>query len=836
MVGLLFRSSLRYFRNHPAQLVLSILGIVLGVALVTAVLITNASSTRAFEQSVSTLTGPVTHRITGGTRGIPEAVFSEFMRSHNLPAAPVISGYLQINGSLYTVQGRDLIAELDVGGSHLRLPVSTGGIESAGSALFISDYTQRRVQFSLVDTITADLNGRTVPIRIAGTFDADNPVASDGILLGDIGYVQKLFDRQGFIDSINLSLTNEHAALLAQTLPPNLQLNPASRQLDTMNQMTRGFQINLTAMSLLALLIGAFLIHNSMTFSVLQRRTVFAIQRLLGTTSRQLYWLIGVEIFCISMIGSLIGIAVGYALAHYLIQLTTRTINDLYFVLHVQQLWFSPWQFLLLLFLGVGTSVLAAMVSAAEAAGVSPLQAVNRSRVESRALQWIPVIAIAGLLMAATGIALALIPSRSLVLGFAAMMLFIIGYGLVLPWAVYHFTHKLHQLIGGTHPILSMIVGSTHQNISRTGLSMAALTIALSATLGVDMMIGSFRYSVSTWLSTTLQSDIYISMPDSGASGVGTGFRGDVVDRLKSLDSVESLSTARAARIDSTGGKIQLLALQPHSQSSAGYQILDGDAAQAWKQFTEQGALLVSEPLANRLSLERGSTLALFTDNAGFVEFPIAGVYRDYGSSHGRLTLIRDTYLEFWDDTGISSVGINLKPDRSPPALLDTLRQWSAEEQQQWLISPNQEIRDQSLEVFDRTFQVTSVLRLLTVGVAFIGVFSALLALQLEKAREVAVLRAIGFTPLQSAVTMLGQTLLMGLLAGLLALPLGWIMSEILIHVINLRSFGWSMESRLPPGVIIETLYLALLSALLAGIYPMWCLSRRTITEQLRDE
>jgi putative ABC transport system permease protein len=138
--------------------------------------------------------------------------------------------------------------------------------------------------------------------------------------------------------------------------------------------------------------------------------------------------------------------------------------------------------------------------------------------------------------------------------------------------------------------------------------------------------------------------------------------------------------------------------------------------------------------------------------------------------------------------------------------------------------------------VFDRTFMVTRVLRWLTVGVAFVGIFSALLALHLERAREFAIIRATGATRLRIISVVLLQTFLMGVLAGLLALPLGWIMSELLIKVINVRSFGWSMQSMLPAGSIPETLILACLSAMLAGIYPALRLSRSNIAAQLRDD
>ena len=151
-------------------------------------------------------------------------------------------------------------------------------------------------------------------------------------------------------------------------------------------------------------------------------------------------------------------------------------------------------------------------------------------------------------------------------------------------------------------------------------------------------------------------------------------------------------------------------------------------------------------------------------------------------------------------------------------------------------VRPTGALRRASLEVFDRTFTVTQVLRLLAVGVAFIGVLSALMALQLERARELAVLRATGLTPGQVWGVVTLQTLLLGLFAGLLALPLGVALAGILVHAINRRSFGWTLQLAVAPGQLWQALALALVAAALAGLYPAWRMSRASAAHALREE
>jgi len=193
-------------------------------------------------------------------------------------------------------------------------------------------------------------------------------------------------------------------------------------------------------------------------------------------------------------------------------------------------------------------------------------------------------------------------------------------------------------------------------------------------------------------------------------------------------------------------------------------------------------------------------------------------------------------YSRYWTDNRIGSLGLLIDPEIPAEDITSQLREGLQAVEQPLMIRSNRTIRETSLAVFDRTFEVTRVLRLLTIGVAFVGIFSALLALHLERAREFAVLRATGATRQQIISIVLYQTVAMGLMAGLAALPLGWIMSEILIHIINVRSFGWSMQSLLPSGTISETLLLSVLAAFLAGLYPAWRLSRSGIASQLRNE
>ena len=342
-----------------------------------------------------------------------------------------------------------------------------------------------------------------------------------------------------------------------------------------MQAMTRGYHSNLTAMSLLALVVGVFLIHNTMTFAVVQRREIFAIKRITGITAGTLLLSILAEALVISLIGSVLGIALGYALAHVLIGLTTQTINDLYFVLHVQQIWFSPWLVAAGLLLGVGSSVLAASLSALDAAGTSPIQARQRSLIEQRTGRVLPLFALLGVAMMGAGLVLAVLPLQSLILGFVALMLLILGYGLALPWLVKLLAGACRRLCARFGISLSLAIGGIERNISRTGLAIAALSIAVSATFGVEIMIGSFRSTVDQWLGSTLQSDIYVSAPTAVSSESSLMLPDGIAAQARAIDGITSISTGRSLSVSTDVGSINMLVVEPHDDSGAGFDLLD---------------------------------------------------------------------------------------------------------------------------------------------------------------------------------------------------------------------------------------------------------------------
>jgi putative ABC transport system permease protein len=363
-------------------------------------------------------------------------------------------------------------------------------------------------------------------------------------------------------------------------------------------------------------------------------------------------------------------------------------------------------------------------------------------------------------------------------------------------------------------------------------VAIAALMIAVAATIGVGIMIASFREAVVRWLEGTLRADIYVSPPSLVGSRPDATLDAALVQRLATTPGVAAAGTARGSAVPSPRGPVQVVAIGMAAGRPPGFVFKRGRPEAVWP-AVERGAVVVSEPFAYRHRVGVGDSVRLRTQEGNRL-FPIAGIFYDYGSSAGVVMMSRATYERHWADRGVSSLALYAAPGVDVARLIEALR--ARAEGREVLIRSNRALREASLVIFDRTFAVTRVLRLLIIVVAFVGVLSALMALGLERARELGLQRALGLTPGQVWGVITAQTGLMGLLAGVLAMPVGVLLAGVLVYVINRRSFGWTMPIDVRPDILLQGVLLALAAALVAGAYPAARMARAAPVDALRDE
>jgi putative ABC transport system permease protein len=851
----ILRLGLRYISRRFFQSILFIIGVALGVAVVIAIDLANSSASRAFSLSSASITGSATHQIVAGGNGLPSELYTRIRLDLGIRnSAPVINEMvaavdvpqpLRLLGvdPFAEPPFRNYLSNIEVIGEvDISAFDALNRFITEPGAILISESLANQLGKEAGDSLSLRLGGSIVELRIIGILrpkDNLSQQALDNLLLTDIATAQEVTGKIGRISRIDLILLeDDDFAAIRAILPEGAQLLSSQESGDALSQMTEAFEINLQALSLLAVVVGVFLIYNTVTFSVVQRRPVIGILRSLGGTKRQIFAFIIGEALILGLFGTILGVGLGIIFGRFTVGIISQTINDLYFSLNVTTVNVQPLSLLKGIALGIVASTGAALLPSIDATRTPPTGSMRRSSLEERTAQLVPYITLAAVLSFGLGIALLQIPTTSLIVSFSALFFVIFGGALLTPLVLTVSMRLLTPVSERLFGILGRIAPrAIIRSLSRTSVAVAALTIAVSVIIGVSVMIGSFRNTVANWLENTLSADIYISPPLLLANESTTGLSPDLLDLVAGVEGVEQVASTRTVQVTAPAYPT----LPPVNLIAVDFDLPSESRDFIWKTVDEpaaalaEGRIMVSEPFAFRRGITQENNQLTLLSPEGELRFEIFGVFYDYSTDQGNVYIARTVYDQYWNDPYISALAAFVADDADLETVMSiietqTLADYDVE------VQSNRDLRNSVFEVFDRTFTITIALRVLATLVAFIGILSALLSLQLEHTHEYGVMRATGMTPNQLRGYTFIQTGLMGLVAGILAIPIGIVLAMVLIYVINVRSFGWTMQFEIIYGEIAQAFLVAIGAALIAGIYPAYQLARMHVGQAIRSE
>ncbi|MEM8983252.1 MAG: FtsX-like permease family protein [Pseudomonadota bacterium] len=810
---------------------MTLLGVTLGVAVIVAIDIATSSSRAAMRVSLNTLYGNSTHQIGAGPAGLSPQLFGALrQRFPTMRFAPVIEERVRVGTTTLTVLGVDPLSEATIRPGLLTATGDPGASLSPAQLLtepggvLVSATTAGALGLAAGDVFAVHYRGVASSAKVLGLVGA---VPAD-FLVTDLANIDAWRGGQGELTRVDVNAAEHPNAIAALRafLPPSVTVVATEAQADATLGMTEAFTINLTAMSLLALLIGAFLIFNAISFSVVQRREHFAIYRALGLARSRVTAVVMREAVVFGLVGTALGLGLGVWLGQGLTTLVAQTVNDLYFRVTVTGHTLATTTLLKSLLLGIGFTLLASVPAAYEAARTRPNLAMRRSTVERGSRQLSQRLLPVALGIAVLALVTLLVSAQQLIAALVGLFLAIMAYALALPVLLaallrYVFLPAAERI----GRIAALTVGSITRNFSRTVVAMVALAVAVSATIGVSTMVGSFRGSVGTWLAGALDADIYIG---AGPGGLTDSDR----TAIARVTGVTATGVTRRTWMETAAGRVRIQAVDLLGPRGS-QQLVNGDPATAWPAFARGDGVLISESHAYRTGLSVGDFVELPVP-LGTAPFNVVGVYRSYDVNGGAVVMSLARYRSIWQDPVIDAMAVRHIPGSDTDALANRISAVFAGRRDVG-VTAQRTLTERSMEVFDRTFLITDVLYWITVGIAFVGVTGALFALQLEQRTELGMLRAMGMSRWQTGRYVIGQSIIIGALAGLAAVPLGLGLAWLLVNVINRRAFGWTMGFETDGGLLIGAVVGSIVAAAIGALLPAIRTSQLRPADALRS-
>lgn len=847
---------LRRLRQEPLRSAVTSVGIALGVAVIVAIQLTNSASVAGFQTALDIVSGQSSLEIVGTGLGVDETRLVElnWLRDYG-EVAPVIQGdvaWRRASGPPETLRvlGIDILRDRpfreyellkwEGGQDEPTLPEFLELLRDPSSAILTAKFASA-AGLTVGSTLPVQYGDRSIRLTVRGLLADEGParVLDGHFVLMDIAGAQELLDRFGRVDRLELRLVEGISVDRAETeigarLPRGFLVQRPAQRGRQVENMLAAFHLNLTALSYIALLVGLFLVYNTVSVTVLSRRDEVGTLRALGATRGRVRLLFLGEAAVLALVGSGLGLLLSRFLADGAIALTSTTVTALYIAAAAAPPSLGMAHVALALGTALPLSLLAAFVPAQEAASVSPTAAMRGSdRLEHRRKASRRLIGV-GLGLLALGVWLSRLPPVGglPLFAYASALMIIFGSAFLVPFVLFAVVLVAEPL--ARHLVRVeywLAVNNLSAAIQRLSISVAALAVSLSMMVAIAIMIGSFRETVIYWVGQTLQADLFVSPGSRPQPGADETLSPEVVSAIAASPDVAAVDRFRVIDVPygTTGVRVgggefdvllahgSLLFKEPE------------DARAAMRSAIGRTAVVVSESFAIKHGVGAGDEVELPTPG-GVTRFRVAAVYYDYSSDRGIVMMDRPIFERYFGNVADSGVTVYLREGADPEQARQLLYATIGDGHSVF-IGTNRSLRAEVLRIFDSTFAITYALEIVAIVVAILGVSGTLVTLILEREREFTILRLIGTGRRQIRRIVIGEAVLIGAISQSIGLIVGFALSLLLIYVVNVQSFGWTIQFHLPVSFLVQSSALMVAATALAGLYPARRAVRLALTQ-----
>lgn len=800
-------------REAKARLALSIAAIALGVALGYAVQLVNQSAINEFAHAVRTLSGAADVTIRGPRAGFDESVYPQIARmSEVATASPVVEADARVVGKTEPLR----ILGVDVFQAGRVQPdlIATSATDLLdvlrADTIFVSPTAANWLGVKEGDLIRLQVGLGEVELRVAGL----SPAEGTRFGLMDIAGAQTALQRLGRINRIDIRLRSgvdaeAFRARVKGVLPPGVVAERPDASIERAAAVSRAYRVNLNVLALVALFTGGLLVFSTQALAVVRRRAQLALLRVLGLKGRGLVALLLLEALLLGVVGAAAGVAIGYGLARVILGVIGADLGAGHFRGLDPALDFDVAWALIFLALGVGVALAGSFAPAIEAARAQPaaaLKAGDEQRVFAQLKTAWP-----GVATVAAGALLTLAPPLNglPIPGYTAIALLLVGTIMLMPRlaATAFGVARVRRGVPAQLALLQLR-GAPGQAM----VSLASIVASVSLLVSMAIMVSSFRTSLSAWLEHVLPADLYVR---AGLSGDTAFIPAADQERLGRLPGVRRIEYARTQTLilGSTELPVTLIARpidrrDPAQRLPLVSEIIAPGAA-------EPPPIWISEAAADVHRLALGQPIDL--PIGGATRFIVAGIWRDYIRVQGAAVIERDVFMRLTGDRDANEAAVWFEPGADPGSIKRAIRAVAPDPEKLDLAEPG-ELRRRSLSIFDRTFAITYVLEAAALIIGLAGLSSSFGALVLARRREFGMLRHLGMTRRQIAAMLRVEGVAVTALGLAVGCGLGWLISLVLIHVVNRQSFHWSMDLDIPWAALTAFCAVMLVAASLTAV------------------
>lgn len=837
MIRLLRYIAWRRLRRERLRTVITLLGIGLGVAVVLAIELANRATLNSVEVMVDQIAGETRLSVRGDAAGFPDSMLALVARHPAVgKALPIVeaSSRHEETGATLLVLGVDLLVDSGSRGYTTEVSDPFSLVTRPDRVLVAAGYAGRH-DLEPGSTMTL-LTGRgLIPVTVGGVIESGGVAEAYGgkVIVMDVTAAQFLFQREGRLDRIDVVPAEAEAmalqsggrealaalaARIGGDLPGSLRVELPESRVSQAAELLSSFQVNLRMVSTVALFVGMFLVYNTMSIAVVQRRREIGILRALGVPKGRVLALFTIEGFVYGLVGSGLGVLVGIGLARGALAAVTGTVSRLYLLVEATRVPLSPIAIAACMLLGTGVSTVAAFLPGREAAGEPPVVTLRQAPFQGSRRGRILLSVVVGVALLGLAAWLATLPPvRGVALfGYIAGFLVVFGFAFFSPLACILFGRTARPLLGRWFGIEGKLAADhLTRTIGRSALSVSALMTGLALVVCVATMIHSFKESIVVWIENTVGADLLVSTSAGEAAAASIPFPVEFGDSLATIPGVVSVNSFRLieSRYRGQGIAISSLLLADWIRDNRLIAIgrrLPGPPAPDWA--------IVSENFANRFRVGVGDTLHL-SSPSGLVPVTVAVVFLDYTSDQGAIFIDRPLYARAWGDRLVDTFDLYIPDAADRPRVRNVIEDRFGRSRR-FVILSQAELKARILGDVDATFNVVYALEAIALGIAILGIVNTLVASTLDRRRELGLLRAIGATRRQIGRLFVIEAAGMGIVGVILGLAAGYALSLLLVHVIQFQSTGWRFLYHFPYALVAITSVVTGVSAALAGYYP----------------